>query len=187
MSSGASVAELEKRVNELQKLLQEEITKTNTVENEVKELKELVQKLKGGNTTTTTTATQQSTAKQDSKTNGAPKHTTIQSAKKESSSEEEESSSSEESSSESEDEEKGTKAKKSATKDASNSNTMVMEGFLEKKGAMRKNWQRRYFVLNSKDKTLNYYEKKVDPKVDKHSNMFVDLFVIRRRRNPPRV
>lgn len=36
---------------------------------------------------------------------------------------------------------------------------IVMEGWLEKKGAIRHNWLRRWFVLESK-KSLIYYEKK---------------------------
>jgi regulator of replication initiation timing len=36
---------------------------------------------------------------------------------------------------------------------------IVMEGWLEKKGAIRHNWLRRWFVLEAK-KALIYYEKK---------------------------
>jgi len=55
------------------------------------------------------------------------------------------------------------------------SGTIVKEGFLEKKGVIRHNWLKRWFVLEKGEKyvTMKYYKTKLDAKTGKAKGDFV--------------
>lgn len=159
----ASLEELEKKVKELQKQLQVESEKTTAVEKEVQNLSEEVATLKSKSSTPSKTETttmseapmerKQEMAKENGNAKKVEKSDTKE-ANEESSSEEEESSSEKE-------QEPKEKAPVETSEEPSN-NPILKEGFLEKKGAIRHNWLKRWFELDSKNKYLIYYDKKGD-------------------------
>jgi len=71
-------------------------------------------------------------------------------------------------------EKKESKAAASTTSETK-SGTVVKEGFLEKKGVIRHNWLKRWFVLEKGEKyvTMKYYKTKLDVKTGKAKGEFV--------------
>jgi len=135
----ASMDDLEKKVEELQKQLREESEKTSMVEKELKDLSKEVSMLKGGNNSS-------GKMTKESGSNGMVNKKEV---------------TKEESSSSSDAEEKEISEEKKET-EVQKSSGIIKEGFLEKKGAIRHNWRKRYVVLDSDQKFLLYYVRKGD-------------------------
>jgi len=153
-----SVEELEKQVKELQKQLKDESEKTSAVEKEVEELKKEVAAVKGETSAPSSKSSKESTkTTQQATSNGVVKESSKKKEESDDSDSEEEAESSEE--------EKGKEKTKGAsgTEPAfSPDKPIIKEGFLEKKGAIRHNWLKRWFELDAKNKYLSYYDKKGD-------------------------
>jgi hypothetical protein len=148
----ATLEQLEKRVQELQKQLKNESEKTSALEKEVKDLTKEVSTLKGDSAPNATSP--KSAAKTESSTNNGATKTAETSAKKGDS---DNSSSSDDSDSS---DEGATAPVVKPTESSESDGSILKAGFLEKKGAVRHNWLRRWFQLDSKNKYLCYYDRK---------------------------
>jgi len=143
----ASIEELEKKVEELQKQLKTESERTLLMEKEVKDLSQEVSSLREDTTPLSSPKTTKTKVIEPAMENGTKKKDTK---------DEESSSSSDEGQQVSND------VQKTATIPQNASGGIIKEGFLEKKGAIRHNWRKRWFELDSTQKFLCYYVKKGD-------------------------
>jgi len=157
----ASLEELEKKVKELQKKLKEESEKTSAVEKEVHELSKEVATLKGeGNNSSVSPKSESTPSPKVEKLETINNNGTVKKADIPSKKEESDDSSSEEGADSSN--EKTTAASPKTSDSVEPENKILKTGWLEKKGAIRHNWLKRWFELDSANKYLSYYDNKVD-------------------------